>query len=69
MRSAQELVMNAGAGPTLERPGAPSAARMSSPNSQGSQALRLPEERAFEVGTINNRLASMAREAAPRLKS
>ena len=61
--------MNAGAGPTLERPGAPRAARKSFPDPQSPQALRLPEERAFEVATINNRLASMAQEAAPRLKS
>ena len=69
MRSAQELVMSAGAGPTHERPGAPGPARNPSPSPRAPQALRLPEERAFEVSTINRRLASMARQAAPGLKA
>ena len=57
--------MSAGAGPTLERPGAPRPARIPSTCPQASQVLRLPEDRAFEVATINRRLASMARSAAP----
>ena len=57
--------MSFGVGPTLERPGAPRPERNPSQNAQASQALRLPEERAFEVATINRRLANMAQEAAP----
>jgi hypothetical protein len=33
---------------------------------QPEQALRLPEDRAFDVATINLRLARMAERAAPR---
>ena len=61
--------MSAGVGPTHERPGAPGPARNPSTRPQASLALRLPEDRAFEVATINRRLAAMARQAAPGLKA
>ena len=61
--------MSAGVGPTFERPGAPRPAPNPSQNPQTARALRLPEERAFEVATINRRLACMAQKAAPGLKS
>ncbi len=34
-----------------------------------ASGLRLPEDRAFEVATINTRLARMAARAAPRKRS
>ncbi len=65
VRSAQELVMSTGVGPLCERLAAPSPARSSSRTCTAPEALRLPEERAFEVATINRRLAAMARQADP----
>lgn len=65
VRSAQELVMSAGVGPLLERPGIAWPARGALKVTR-SPVLRLPEDRAFDVDTINPRLARMAREAAPR---
>ncbi len=63
LRSAQELVMSAGVGPILERSAAPKPARSSPGPSAVPETLRLPEDRAFEVATINRRLAVMARQA------
>lgn len=57
--------MSVGVGPILERPGASRRVRPSPKTSAAPLALRLPEDRAFEVATINRRLASMARDAAP----
>ena len=37
-----------------------------SEDSPPMSALRLPEERAFDVATINGRLARMAERASPR---
>ena len=36
------------------------------PASKSPEGLRPPEERAFDVATINDRLARMAERAAPR---
>lgn len=57
--------MSAGIGPLLERPGVARPGRGPSETSK-SQVLRLPEDRAFDVDSINRRLARMASEAAPR---
>ena len=58
--------MNPGVGPLFQRPAgpAPTARRPDRQAAEAPQALRLPEDRAFEVATINNRLARMAERAA-----
>lgn len=65
--------MSVGVGPNPPRAGARAEARISRQTPAAtSEGLRLPEERAFDVATINRRLASMARKAAPgssRLRS
>jgi hypothetical protein len=58
--------MSAGVGPLLERPVGARPARTPSKSSASRQVLRLPEDRAFDVATINRRLASMAQAATPR---
>lgn len=47
---------------------APQPTRRSSKTDQAkpSSGLRLPEDRAFDVATINSRLARMAERAGPR---
>jgi hypothetical protein len=57
--------MSVGVGPNPQRAGARAEVRISR-ETPAAEGLRLPEERAFDVATINRRLASMAREAAPR---
>jgi len=59
--------MSAGVGPLFQRPAgpAPTALRPRRPAAEAPAALRLPEERAFDVATINRRLARMAERAAP----
>jgi hypothetical protein len=66
VRSAQELVMSAG--PLYGRPRAPPPESRSSKTERTppSQSLRLPEDRAFDVATINRRLAHMAQRAKLR---
>ncbi len=66
VRLALEMVMNSGVGPILQSPAGPALAmrRPERPAAQAPQALRLPEDRAFEVATINKRLARMAERAA-----
>jgi len=54
--------MIAGVRPSLETP-EPRPARRPQPSP--AEPLRLPEERAFEVATINRRLARMAELASP----
>jgi len=58
--------MSVGVGPNPPRAGARAETRISRETPAASEGLRLPEERAFDVATINGRLASMARKAAPR---
>ena len=59
--------MTAGAQPIFERPAVRVASRSRSdgPKSSPPQPLRLPEVRAFDVATINRRLARTAEQAAP----
>ncbi len=58
--------MSTGVGPILQHPGGPTPTvrRPQRPAAEAPQPLRLPEDRAFEVATINNRLARMAERAA-----
>ena len=59
--------MTGGAQPILERPALRVASRSQSQTAKPSSslALRLPEDRAFDVATINRRLARTAEQAAP----
>ncbi len=64
--------MTAGVGPILERPAGRVASNPRSP-SKTSQAprpelLRPPEDRAFDVATINGRLRTIAEQAGPKLR-
>ena len=59
--------MSGAVGPILTRPGADWPTRIPPKTPIKSPILRLPEDRAFDVATINNRLASMA-EAAPAVR-
>ena len=66
--------MSAGVGPILERPAVRVASRSrskskSSHQPPGPEGLRPPEDRAFDVATINGRLARMAEQAAPSRRS
>ena len=56
--------MTAGAQPILERPAGRVASRSNTPKPVSPQALRLPEDRAFDVATINRRLARTAEQAS-----
>ncbi len=62
--------MTAGVGPILERPAERVASRSQSKSKSSRQTprpegLRPPEDRAFDVATINGRLARMAAQASP----
>ncbi len=57
--------MSVAVGPIFQRPGADWPTRTPSKAPANSPGLRLPEDRAFDVATINRRLASMAEAAAP----
>ena len=62
--------MTAGVGPILERPAERMASRSHSQSKSSGQTprpegLRPPEDRAFDVATINGRLARMAEQASP----
>ncbi len=57
--------MTAGAQPILERSVVRVASRSQTSKPSSSQALRLPEDRAFDVATINRRLARTAEQAGP----
>ena len=57
--------MSVAVGPIFTRTGADWPTRTPSKTPANSQGLRLPEERAFDVATINHRLASLAEAAAP----
>ncbi|HEX4098873.1 MAG TPA: hypothetical protein VHX64_19245 [Caulobacteraceae bacterium] len=55
------------AGPLYGRPRAPPESRSSkTERNPPSESLRLPEDRAFDVATINRRLARMAERAKLR---
>ena len=56
--------MTAGAQPILERPAVRVASRSNAPKPAPAQPFRLPEDRAFDVATINRRLARTAEQAS-----